>query len=416
MAGAKAQERAGANDSPSAPERSRHRRTDAFAYRPRVRAAVALLSFGAVAFGFTYADHAPLIPLVSAEFGLDDLGAGLLSTALFTSYMGTTLLTTGLAERLGPKRMVGVGLAVSTVGTVAFAASPTYAVALGAKAIQGIGSALAFVAAARYLAGLYGERRNHFALGLYGAGFPLGSAVALVAMPPLAAALGGWRGAFWAEAAFVGAAATLWWTAPAVPRVARPGNIRDALRCRNCWFASLQHAAGFGMGIASGTWITVYLLREFGLPLELSGLLGSLLLVLAVLARPLGGLLLAREHMPTRRVMRIGDLAILTGVALLAIPDRPLPLALCGAMLVGVGVGLPYSAVFNTAAASLPGAPAAAQGLAAIGGTAGVMVGAPAMGYAVQTFGFWAAWLFVAVVSAMALLGTAFMRGEEELH
>lgn len=380
-----------------------------------MRVAVALLSLSAVAFGFTYADHAPLIPLVSADFRLDDLGAGLLSTALFTSYMATTLLTTGLAERLGPRRMVGAGLAVSTVGTVIFAVSPGYATAVAAKAVQGIGSALAFVAAARYLAGLYGERRNHFALGLYGGGFPLGSAVALVSMPALAAALGGWRGAFWAEAAFVGIAAALWWRAPAVPRVARPGNIRNALRCRNCWWTSLQHAAGFGMGIASGTWITVYLLREFRLPLEVSGLLGSLLLVLAVLARPLGGFLLAREHVPTRRVMRIGDLSIIAGVALLAIPDRPLPLALGGAILVGIGVGLPYSAVFNTAAASLPGAPGAAQGLAAIGGTAGVLIGAPAMGYAVQTLGFWAAWLFVGAVSALAFAGTTFMRGEEEL-
>jgi len=387
----------------------------AFTYRRHVRVAVALLSLSAVAFGFTYSDHAPLIPLVSADFGLDDLGVGLLSTALFTSYMATTFLTTGLAERLGPKRMVGAGLAVSAAGTAAFALSPGYSVALAAKAIQGIGLALAFVAAARYLAGLYGERRNHFALGLYGGGFPLGSAVALVAMPPLAAALGGWRSAFWVEAAFVAVAATAWWRVPAVPRVARPGNIRDALRCPNCWWTSLQHAAGFGLAIASGTWITVYLVREFHLPLELSGLLGSLLLVLAVLARPLGGLLLAREHMPTRRVMRIGDLAIVAGVALLAFPDRPLVVALLGAVLVGIGVGLPYSAVFNTAAASLPGAPGAAQGLAAVGGTAGVMVGAPAMGYAVQTFGFWAAWLFVGAVSAIAFVGTAYMRGEEEL-
>ena len=386
-----------------------------FTYRRHVRVAVALLSLSADAFGFTYSDHAPLIPLVSADFRLDDLGVGLLSTALFTSYMATTFLTTGLAERLGPKRMVGAGLAVSAAGTAAFALSPGYSVALAAKAIQGVGSALAFVAAARYLAGLYGERRNHFALGLYGGGFPLGSAVALVAMPPLAAALGGWRGAFWVEAAFVAVAATAWWRVPAVPRVARPGNIRDALRCPNCWWTSLQHAAGFGLAIASGTWITVYLVREFHLPLELSGLLGSLLLVLAVLARPLGGLLLAREHMPTRRVMRIGDLAIVAGVALLAFPDRPLTVALLGAVLVGIGVGLPYSAVFNTAAASLPGAPGAAQGLAAVGGTAGVMVGAPAMGYAVQTFGFWAAWVFVGAVSAIAFLGTAYMRGEEEL-
>ncbi len=380
-----------------------------------MRGAVALLSLGAVAFGVTYADYAPLIPLVAADLRLDDLGAGLLSTALFTSYMATTLLTTGLADRLGPKRMVGAGLAVSAAGTVLFAVSPGHPMALVAKAVQGVGSALAFVAGARYLAGLYGGRRNHFALGLYGGGFPLGSAVALVAMPPLAAALGGWRGAFWAEAAFVGLVATAWWAAPSVAPVVRPGNIRDALRCPNCWWTSLQHAAGFGMGIASGTWITVYLLREFGLPLELSGLLGSLLLVLAVLSRPLGGLLLAREHVPTRRVMRLGDLAIVAGVALLALPERPLPVALAGAALVGIGVGLPYSAVFNTAAASLPAAPGAAQGLAAIGGTAGVMIGAPAMGFAVQTFGFWAAWLFVGSVAALAFVGASFTRGEEEL-
>src|SRR2546426_2680903 len=266
--------------------------------------AVALLSLSAVAFGFTYSDHAPLIPLVSADFRLDDLGVGLLSTALFTSYMATTFVTTGLAERLGPKRMVGTGLAVSAAGTVVFAASPSYAVALAAKAIQGIGSALAFVAAARYLAGLYGERRNHFALGLYGGGFPLGSAVALVVMPPLAAALGGWRGAFWVEAAFVAVAATAWWRVPAVPRVARPGNIRDALRCPNCWWTSLQHAAGFGLAIASGTWITVYLLREFALPLALSGVLGSSLLLLAVVAPPVGGGLVARRLLATPGVMR----------------------------------------------------------------------------------------------------------------
>ena len=204
-------------------------------------------------------------------------------------------------------------------------------------------------------------------------------------------------------------------TAPSVAPVTRPGNIRDALRCPNCWWTSLQHAAGFGMAIASGTWITVYLLREFGLPLELSGLLGSLLLVLAVLGRPLGGFLVARRHVPTRLVMRLGDLAILLGVALLALPGRPLAIALGGAVLIGLGVGLPYSAVFNTAAASLPGAPGAAQGLAAIGGVIGVMVGAPAMGFAVQTFGFWAAWLFVGSVAAVALAGVTFIRGEEEL-
>jgi len=380
-----------------------------------VRLGVALTGLTALAFGITYSDHAPLIPLISADLGLDELRAGLLSTSLFLMYMATTLLSIGAADRIGPKRAVGGGLIAATVGTALLAVGPTYPFALAGKALQGLGSALAFISATRYIVGLYGPRRSHFALGLYGAGFPLGSAIALVVMPSLSSALGGWRPAIGLEAVVIGACAIAWTRAPSVAHVPAPGNMFDALRCPNCWFTFVQHAAGFGLAISAGTWITLYLLREFTLPLALSGLLGAILLMVAVVARSAGGWLLAREHAPTKLVMRIGDISIVAGVALLALPGRPLPIALGGTVLVGLGVGLPYAAVFNTAAASLRSAPAAAQGLAAMGGTFGVMVGAPAMGYAVQTYGFGAAWIFVGVVAGAALLVTFAMRGEEEL-
>jgi NNP family nitrate/nitrite transporter-like MFS transporter len=234
-------------------------------------------------------------------------------------------------------------------------------------------------------------------------------------MPAIASAAGGWRASFAAEAALLGAIFAAWLLAPAVPGVRRPGSMLDALRCANCWLVSLQHAAGFGLAIASGAWISLYLLREYDLPLALSGLLGSILLVLAVLTRPLGGLLVSRHLAPTKAVMRMGNAAVIVGAIVLLVPSRPLPVALLGAIVVGAGVGLPYAPVFNTAAASLRTAPAAAQGLAAAGGTAGVMIGAPIMGYAVQTWGFGGAWLFVAALAAIALVGTYAMRGEEEL-
>lgn len=380
-----------------------------------MRGGIALVILGAVAFGLSYADHAPLIPLIAADLALSDVQSGLLSTALFAAYLVTTVVAIGPIDRLGPRRAVGLGLALAALGAAVIAVAPGYAIALAAKATQGAGSALAFVSATRYIVGLYGDRRSHFALGLYGAGFPLGSALALALMPTLASALGAWRSAFAAEAALIGLVALAWTRSPEVPALPARGDMRDALRCGNCWAMSLQHAAGFGLALASGTWITVFLLREFTLPLSLSGLLGSVLLFLAVIARSVGGWLLAREHVPTKAVMRAGDLSILTGVALLALPGRPVSLALLGMVLVGLGVGLPYAAVFNTAAASLPAAPAAAQGLAAIGGTAGAMIGAPAMGYAVQTLGFAAAWAVVGAVAAVALAMTLRVRGEEEL-
>src|SRR5438093_6822042 len=377
---------------------------------------VALATAAAVAFGFTYADQAAILRLLNAQLGLTDVQAGLLSTALFVAYLAATLFTTGLPDRLSTKPVIAAGLAATAIGTAVFVTGTSFAVLLVAKATQGFGSALAFVASARFIAGLYHEAQPHFGLGLYGGGFPLGSALALLSTPTIAGALGGWRGSFAAEAAGLVLIFVLWTLlAPSVPAVRRVGNMIDALRCANCWLLSLQHAAGFGMAIAAGSWITVYLLREFALPLALSGFLGSSLLLLAFLTRPLGGLVITRGILTTKAVMRAGDLAVVAGVALLAFPGRPLAIALIGALVLGFGVGIPYAAVFNTAAASLPGAPGAAQGLAAIGGTAGVLVGAPVMGYAVQTWGFGAAWAFVGLVGAVPLAGTAVLRGEEEL-
>jgi nitrate/nitrite transporter NarK len=376
---------------------------------------VALVTAGAIAIGFTYNDQAALLPLLNAELGLTDPQAGLLSTALFLSYLGATLFTTGLPDRVGPKRVIAVGLAAAVIGTATFATGTSFPVLLLAKAIQGFGSALAFVASTRFIAALYGEAQPHFGLGLYGGGFPLGSALALLSTPTIANTLGGWRGSFAAEAAGLVLILVLWALfAPSGSAVRRVGSMIDAFRCANCWLLSLQHAAGFGMAIAAGSWITVYLLREFSLPLALSGILGSLLLLVAFLARPFGGLV-TRRLLRTKAVMRAGDIAVVMGVALLAIPDRPLLLALAGAVMLGIGVGLPYAAVFNTAAASLPDAPGAAQGLAAIGGTTGVMIGTPVMGLAVQTWGFGAAWLVVAFVGLCALIGTFVTLGEEEL-
>ncbi len=310
--------------------------------------------------------------------------------------------------------MNGVGIALVLAGNVAFAIAPTYEWLLVAKAISGVGSGIAFNASVSFIAGVYGAERSHFGLGILGGGYPLGSAVAVWLMPPIALA-DGWRTAFWASSLVIMLVLVLWLLVPDVRAHRSTGSPTAALRCANCWWTSVQHAAGFGLGVAAGTWITVYLLREFALPLELSALLGALLLLVTTLARPLGGYLMSRKHLATKTVMRAAQLSILIGLAALALPSRPLALALTGTALVGLGAGAPYSAVFNTAAASSRGSPGAAQGLAAIGGITGVLVMAPVIGYAVQTWGFSAAWAVLAAVSLAALAVTFVMRGEEDL-
>ncbi len=380
-----------------------------------LRRDVALATATAIAIGYTYAAHGPVLPLITDDFGLSDVQAGLISTALFLAATAAMLAFGDAADRYPPKRALAAGMTLVLLGNVATALASTYAALLLAKVIGGVGGGIGFLAGIRYVQRRYAEARAHFGQGIYGAGFPLGSAIGLWAMPPLALAWG-WHGAFWATSVAI-ALSLLLWLAAATPiaRIARPGTVLDALRCTNCWGTTVQHAAGFGLVFAAATWVTTFLVREFSLPLATSGILGSLLLVLAVLARPLGGYLVAREHVGSLTVMRGAQLVILAGVALVALPARPLVAALAGAAALGIGGGLPYSAVFITAAASLPEASSAAQSITAIGGLLGTLVGAPAMGYAIQTWGFSSAWLILGVISAAALAVTFAMRGEEEL-
>ncbi len=357
---------------------------------------VALVTLAAVALGYVFADYAPLIPLLSADLGMDEVQAGLLATAAAAVYVLGTLWTTGYPDRFGPKPVITAGLATGVVGAAVIALAPTYPVAVAGKLIEGLASALTFVAGNRYIAGLYGTRRSHFALGLYGGGYPLGGALALALMPRFAELTGSWRGAFWIEAALIAGCLLLWLTTPVVAPIARSGSIRDALRCFNCWLAGIEH---FG----------------FDLPLVAAGVLGSLLLVVTTLARWVGGWLVSRHLLRTRAAIAVGNALIVVGVLVLALPGRPLPVALVGAVILGIGGGLPYSAVFNTAAASLRDAPGAGQGMPVIIGNVAILGITPTMGYLVQTYGFTAAWLSVAVLIGLVLALVPLMKGEEEL-
>lgn len=362
--------------------------------------------------GWSYAGYAPVAPLIATELGLDDVQLGLIATALYLAAAIPMVFVGDVADRYPPKAVNLWGSILVILGTLGMALAPTYGILLVARAVSGVGAGLGLLGGLRYIALSYGAGRAHFGTGLFGAGFPLGSAIALWTAPALASATD-WRTSFLLTAAAMVPIAVLWLRVPEVPHLRRPGNMLDATRDGNCWWTFSQHAAGFGLVLAAGAWIAIFLIREFGLGLELGGLLGSMLLVTAGLARPFGGYLVSRRILGTLGVMRLAQLVVLAGIALLVLPGRPIAVAIAGAVCVGFGGGIPYAAVFNTAAASLPRAPAAAQGLTALGGLVSALVAAPLMGYAIQTWGFSSAWLLLGGVSLVALSGTFVMRGEE---
>ena len=121
------------------------------------------------------------------------------------------------------------------------------------------------------------------------------------------------------------------------------------LRSPQLWLLGLVQMASFGLVIVVGVWISIYLTKSFHLTALQAGKIGSLVLVVGVATRPLGGVLVPRWG--ARRTLQIGLALRVIACLCFGLGTASLVRAAAGVLLLGVGAGLPYAGVFNRAAA-----------------------------------------------------------------
>jgi nitrate/nitrite transporter NarK len=332
----------------------------------------------------------------------------MIATAFFAGAATTMLAGGAIADRIGPRAAVTIGFLLVTVGGLGAALlAPTFPALLGWRILGGLGSGFGFAAGAAYTGAIFDDRGRHLAQGLFGASFLLGSGITLIYMPILAGPSGDWRLAFTISALAVAAVWVLWTLlAPGEPHVRVATQARAALavalRERNTWLLALCHMCGFGMAIVVGTWVTLYLVDAFGLPIAAAGLIGSLTLVTGIAARASGGAILEGGMGPIR-LIRAGLGMAIIGLATLALAPA-LPIAIIGLVVTGLGVGLPYAAVFNGAAASAPSSPASAQAIVGWGGLLTAVFGPPLVGMLLDETGDFAAGFLVFAGTVLVVL------------
>ncbi len=156
------------------------------------------------------------------------------------------------------------------------------------------------------------------------------------------------------------------------------------------------------MGIVISTWVTLYLVDGFGLTLGVAGLLGSLTLVTGIVARTLGGVVL-EGGMPPVRLIRAGLTLAALGLTTIALAPV-LAVAIAGLVITGLGIGFPYAAVFNGAAASARTSPASAQAVVGWGGTLTAIFGPPLVGSLLDATGNFADGFLVLAGIVVAVL------------
>jgi CP family cyanate transporter-like MFS transporter len=365
----------------------------------------------ATAQSFAFTNHAPLVPLMIADSGLSPTEAGLLTTAVFVANGALSVSVGGLTDRIGPKRVQALAMALLFLACVGLALAPSLGPMLVSRALAGVSLATVFVAGGGYISTVWTGPHQFLAQGLHGGALQLGIGLAVLVLPGLGARYG-WRAAVVVSALVVLAALAVWqWGArPTPPPPARPP-LRLVLRNLTIWRLGMVHGSTFGLAIVLGAWVATYLVREFALSLATAGVLGSVGLVVGAVGRPLGGVVVARglAAPPSLILATLGTAVVALG--LLAWPARPLPVALTGIVLLGVAAALAYAPVVALAAAAAPDAPGAALGLIGLVATPGVIVGAPLVGALLTESGdFTSPWLALAALPAATLVVCAPLR------
>jgi predicted MFS family arabinose efflux permease len=151
---------------------------------------LATLTFARMTMGFQFQSMAAVGPLIATDSQITYTQLG----ALIGIYLlpGAFFAIPGgwLGKRFGDKRIVLGGLAMMTVGGALLALFDDYQVMFAGRLISGLGAVLLNVLVTKMVTDWFAERRIETAMGILISSWPLGIAIALLTMGPIAAAIG----------------------------------------------------------------------------------------------------------------------------------------------------------------------------------------------------------------------------------
>lgn len=341
-----------------------------------------------------------LAPLIRGELGFDARWIGLGVAVFFTASALSSVPGGRLADSLGSRNALWLGVAVSAAALIGLAglARDVWGLALF-LAVGGVANAVTQPAANLALARGVPPRRRGLAFGFKQAAIPAGMALGGFAVPLVGLTLG-WRWAF-------AGAAGLTLLAAALPRATSPSSVQTGgHRHRlspiptSLWLLT----AGIGLGSAAANAMGAYLVASTIAAGWSPGPAGAVLgagSVLGILARLTVGWISDRMTADHLRFVATMMVAGSFGFAALAYSRVPLLLAIGVAVSFAAGWG--YNGLFLYAVVRLhPDTPAAATSVTQLGAFGGPVAGPPLFGVIATGWSYGTAWLTLAVISCLA--------------
>lgn len=309
---------------------------------------------------------AVLAPQLRVEFHLT-IGETGIVLAAFTIGMTPTLLPWGLlADRVGERIVLPLGLGASALALAGVGLARGYAELVLLLAAAGALSASVNAASGRAVMQWFDPSERGLALGIRQANVPLGGLVAALALPPLAAAVGlGWTFAAVAAVCAAGAnAGAVLLRNPESETLPTPQHLDPTapLRDRAIWLVSSGSALIIVGQTATMSFTVLFLHEGRGFTT------GSAALVLAA-SQVLGGAirifaghwsdLLGSRIVPLRRLA----LAVAATLVVVGVFARAPTWALVPVLIVAGGIGLSWNGLSFVAAAEMAGTRASGAAL-----------------------------------------------------
>jgi MFS family permease len=378
--------------------------------RRRRREAAATLMIGRIVYAFNWYNVGAVLPLLGRGLGLSTFELGIV-VASFLVGAAIFQVPAGLAALRWGNRAVSIfALVLMGAFSTASAFSPNWVVLSACRFGTGAGAAFFFAPALGLITSYFPPGTQGPVIGLYNAGFAIGSGVGLFGGAVLGAAFG------WPSALLVGGIALFACAVGAMfslprggrltPRAARQvwDSATPVFRSRSLWALSLG---------TSGLWAAFYIAAQYfvkfaydvhpGWSLALAAGIPTVMIILEVPGGPIGGWLGERAGEMRRVLLFWGGAA---GVLLLLVPFLPLVTLIALFALLGFADGVVF-AVLYLLPTYLPESRGETLSLAlSFVNSIQIFLGsAAAVGFAViaQTLGYTAAWWFTGAIALAPL-------------
>jgi MFS family permease len=258
---------------------------------------------------FDYIDRqivSSLIPFLKADLGITDAQAGLLVSAVYWSIVAFSFPVSILVDRWSRKRSVGIMVMLWSIATGLAAFVKGFPHLLATRFGVGVGEAGYAPGGTAMISAMYPPAKRARMNGLWNASIPVGSAIG-VALGGVIAARWGWKNAFGIVAipGFIIGVLFFFFardyktvrlekaaTASAPVRRMRFADIaREFLRKPSLILTYFGFAGNTFLTAAFLTWLPSYFSRTQGISSAQAGIKASVVMALALVGAPLGGLL-----------------------------------------------------------------------------------------------------------------------------